>query len=136
MLDPRRRCAIVGRIAHKVFACPGLRIGYVVADGRPRRAIASGQPEWSVNSIALCVLPELLEATICRDGPTRSRSQRAHSCKACCVSHRLEPDPSDANYLLVRRAPAVRTHLARPGIVVRDTGSFGIARSACASQSR
>jgi histidinol-phosphate/aromatic aminotransferase/cobyric acid decarboxylase-like protein len=39
----------------------------------------------------------------------------------------LEPDRSDANFVLVPRAPRLHAHLARRGVLVRDTGSFGIA---------
>jgi histidinol-phosphate aminotransferase/threonine-phosphate decarboxylase len=38
----------------------------------------------------------------------------------------LEPDPSDAPYVLVRDARGVRDHLAPHGVLVRDTESFGI----------
>ena len=117
---------VVGSLT-KVYACPGLRIGYVLAPtGDIARAIATRQSEWSVNSIACAVLPELLAATDLR-GWARSIALQRVQMENLLRDHRLEPDPSDANYLLVRRAPGVRIHVARHGIVVRDTGSFGIA---------
>ena len=116
---------VVGSLT-KVYACPGLRIGYILAPTSDLAcAIATRQPEWSVNSIACAVLPELLAATDLRGWARSIATQRAQLEEVLRV-HRLEPDPSDANYLLVRHAPGVRTHVARHGIVVRDTGSFGI----------
>ena len=120
-----RDIIVVGSLT-KVYACPGLRIGYVLAPtGDIARAIAIRQPEWSVNSIACAVLPELLAATDLR-GWARSIAKQRVQMENVLRDHRLEPNPSDANYLLVRHASGVRTHLARHGIVVRDTGSFGI----------
>jgi histidinol-phosphate/aromatic aminotransferase/cobyric acid decarboxylase-like protein len=117
---------VVGSLT-KVYACPGLRIGYVLAPtGDTACAIAARQPEWSVNSIACAVLPELLAATDLR-GWVRSIAMQRVQLENLLRGHRLEPDPSDANFVLVRHAPGVRTHVARHGIVVRDTGSFGIA---------
>ena len=116
---------VVGSLT-KVYACPGLRIGYVLAPTADiARAIATRQPEWSVNSIACALLPELLAATDLRGWARSIAMQRALMANVL-RDHRLEPDPSDANYMLVRRAPGLRTHVARHGIVVRDTGSFGI----------
>jgi histidinol-phosphate/aromatic aminotransferase/cobyric acid decarboxylase-like protein len=111
----------------KVFACPGLRIGYVIAPTDEfARAIVERRPEWSVNSIACALLPELLEVV---DLPKWARSIASQRTKLVTLlsSHQLEPVPSDANYVLVRHAPGLRTHLARRGVVVRDTASFGIA---------
>jgi len=40
--------------------------------------------------------------------------------------HGLAPEPSDANYVLVRDAPGLRDRLAPLGVVVRDCASFGL----------
>ena len=42
----------------KVFACPGLRLGFVLGDDAER--IARRQPAWSVGSVALAVVVDLL----------------------------------------------------------------------------
>ena len=117
---------VVGSLT-KVFACPGLRIGYIVAPtAELADAIATRQPEWSVNSIACALLPELLDAADLPRWAREIASQRARLA-TLLRSHHLEPAPSDANSVLVRQARGLRTHLARRGVVVRDTGSFGIA---------
>jgi histidinol-phosphate/aromatic aminotransferase/cobyric acid decarboxylase-like protein len=112
---------VVGSLT-KVFACPGLRLGYVLADGVEQFAVE--QPVWSVNALALAMLPELLE-----------RADLILWCKA--IEHRrfelatllrergYQPASSDAPWLLVE-APGLRERLAPRGVVVRDCTSFGL----------
>jgi histidinol-phosphate/aromatic aminotransferase/cobyric acid decarboxylase-like protein len=121
--DPK--AIVVGSLT-KVFACPGLRVGYVRC---PDRELAEDlrriQPRWSVNGLACAVLPDLLAcadlgrwasgvATLRRDLVTRLRGRG------------LDPEPSDAAYVLVRYAPGLRSHVARRGVLVRDTASFDV----------
>jgi histidinol-phosphate/aromatic aminotransferase/cobyric acid decarboxylase-like protein len=117
---------VVGSLT-KVFACPGLRLGYVIApDPDAARDLMARQPEWSVNAVACAVLPELLPHAALPQWADRIAGQRQ---ELATVLRRvgLSPDPSDANYVLVRHAPGLRDHLARRGVVVRDTASFGLA---------
>jgi histidinol-phosphate/aromatic aminotransferase/cobyric acid decarboxylase-like protein len=112
---------VVGSLT-KVFACPGLRLGYVLADDVEQFAVE--QPVWSVNGLALAMLPELL-----------ARADLVLWCKA--IEHRrfelatllrergYEPSSSDAPWLLVE-APGLRERLAPRGVVVRDCTSFGL----------
>jgi histidinol-phosphate/aromatic aminotransferase/cobyric acid decarboxylase-like protein len=109
----------------KVFACPGLRLGYVVApDDRLATQVRRRQPEWSVNGVAVEALPELLdraELAAWAAAVARLRDQLV----GLLAEHGLVADPSDANYLLVRSAPGLRDALAANGILVRDATSFG-----------
>lgn len=116
---------VVGSLT-KVFACPGLRIGYVLAPtADAAHRIRTRQPEWSVNALACAVLPELLAAA---DLPAWSATIAASrtALETLLVDHGCKPEPSDANYLLVRDVPGLRAHLARSAVLVRDTRSFGI----------
>jgi histidinol-phosphate/aromatic aminotransferase/cobyric acid decarboxylase-like protein len=83
------------------------------------------QPRWSVNALACAILPELLAAA---DPPAWAHGVAAlrHELDSLLARHGIAADPSDANYLLVRAAPGLRDHLARRGILVRDTASFGL----------
>jgi histidinol-phosphate/aromatic aminotransferase/cobyric acid decarboxylase-like protein len=110
----------------KVFGCPGLRAGYVVApDVHIAASLRARQPEWAVNGLACAVVPEMLAAAELSKWAAAIARQRAHLVGVLC-SHGLEPDRSDANFVLVRRAPGIREHCARRAILLRDTGTFGI----------
>jgi histidinol-phosphate/aromatic aminotransferase/cobyric acid decarboxylase-like protein len=116
---------VVGSLT-KIFACPGLRAGYVlVSDPRVAEGIRHRQPEWSVNALACAVLPELLGSADLPGWAATIRRLRDRLVARLRV-HGLEPDPSDANYVLVRDASGVRDRLAARGVLVRDTASFGM----------
>jgi len=110
----------------KVFACPGLRAGYVLAPTPTlSRRLAARQAEWAVSSLVCALLPDLLAAA---DLPAWSAAITAARARLEALLRRahLHPEPSDANFLLVRRARNLRDHLARHRVLVRDTTSFGI----------
>ncbi|MFP3899848.1 MAG: aminotransferase class I/II-fold pyridoxal phosphate-dependent enzyme [Acidimicrobiia bacterium] len=110
----------------KVFACPGLRLGYVVApDQAFTERLAARQPRWSVNSLATEVLPDLLAAADLPGWAARIAELRA-DLTALLARHGLAPQPSDANYVLCANAPGLRARLAPAGVVVRDCSSFGL----------
>jgi histidinol-phosphate/aromatic aminotransferase/cobyric acid decarboxylase-like protein len=116
---------VVGSLT-KVFACPGLRAGYAVVPDVERAAqIRRRQPEWSVNALACAVVPELIASA---DLPTAAAAVRSlrDELDATLRRHGLNPDPSDANFVLVRHCPGLRDHLAAAGVLVRDTSSFGL----------
>jgi len=108
---------VVGSLT-KLLACPGLRVGYVLGVGGLR------QPAWSVNGLVCAALPDLLEAVAL---PAWAAGVAALRDRLVKVLHRagLDPQPSDANYVLVR-APGLRDRLAPQGILVRDCASFGL----------
>jgi histidinol-phosphate/aromatic aminotransferase/cobyric acid decarboxylase-like protein len=116
---------VVGSLT-KVFACPGLRLGYVVApDAHCADRLRRRQPRWAVNGIAAALLPDLLERA---DLPAWSRriSDLRSELVGVLHAHRLHPRPSDAPFVLVDRAAGLRDRLAPLGIVVRDCASFGV----------
>lgn len=117
-----RSGVVVGSLT-KVFACPGLRLGYVIADDVER--FARHQPQWSVNSLALAALPELLELA---DLPgwleaiATARKELAEMFRRFGFA----VEAADAPWVLVH-APGLRELLAPHGVVVRDCSSFGMA---------
>ncbi len=116
---------VVGSLT-KVFACPGLRLGYVLGDEEVVGTLAARQPCWSVNSLALALVPDLLEAADLAGWARRIADLRAALVQVL-DAHGLGPQPSDANYVLCARAQGLRSRLAPLGVVVRDCSSFGMA---------
>lgn len=117
----RGDAVVVGSLT-KLLACPGLRAGYVLADPALIRRVR--QPEWSVNGLVAAALPDLLD-TVDLAGWASAVAHLRLALVALLQRAGLAPEPSDANYLLVR-APGLRYRLAGHGILVRDCASFGL----------
>jgi len=112
---------VVGSLT-KVFSCPGLRLGYVLADDVDR--FAAVQPAWPVNGLALAVLPELL-ARADLGAWRHAIAARRDELVGLLGAHDLPAVVADAPWVLVER-PGLRERLARHGVVVRDCSSFGL----------
>jgi histidinol-phosphate/aromatic aminotransferase/cobyric acid decarboxylase-like protein len=112
---------VVGSLT-KVLSCPGLRLGYVLADDAAR--FAAAQPTWSTNGIALSALPDLLEATDL-GGWHRATAARRREVVDVLAAHGLTAEAADAPWVLVE-APGLRDRLAPHGVIVRDCTSFGL----------
>jgi adenosylcobyric acid synthase len=116
---------VVGSLT-KLFACPGLRIGYVLsADAGLIARLAARQPQWSVGSLPAAVLPRLLHAADLA-GWSRQVAELRTELVDLLASHGLAALPSHANFVLVPLAAGMRDRLAVEGIVVRDCTSFGM----------
>jgi histidinol-phosphate/aromatic aminotransferase/cobyric acid decarboxylase-like protein len=110
----------------KAFACPGLRIGYVVApDDRDADQLRWRLPAWAVGALACALVPELAAAA----DPaawTRRIAQARSELVAVLGAHGLRALPSQAPWVLVEGAAGLRTALARRAVLVRDCASFGL----------
>jgi histidinol-phosphate/aromatic aminotransferase/cobyric acid decarboxylase-like protein len=116
---------VVGSLT-KLFACPGLRLGYVLApDPELIQRLALRQPRWSVNGLAAATLPELL-ATADLAGWAAAVAELRDALVKLLRAHDVDPQPSDANYVVCARAPGLRERLAPQGVLVRDCASFGL----------
>ncbi|MEM8708118.1 MAG: aminotransferase class I/II-fold pyridoxal phosphate-dependent enzyme [Actinomycetota bacterium] len=106
----------------KTFACPGLRLGYVIADDVER--FARHQPHWSVSTLALAALPDLLAAADLPGWFARIAEARA-ALTDLLAGHGFDVDAADAPWVLVD-SPGLRDHLGPHGVAVRDCASFGM----------
>jgi histidinol-phosphate/aromatic aminotransferase/cobyric acid decarboxylase-like protein len=113
---------VVGSLT-KLLACPGLRVGYVLADPDVVARVAARQPEWSLNGLAAAALPDLLATA---DLPGWAAAVRLLRAQLSALLAPFDPQPSDANYVLCLNASGLRHRLARHGVLVRDCSSFGL----------
>jgi histidinol-phosphate/aromatic aminotransferase/cobyric acid decarboxylase-like protein len=114
---------VVGSLT-KVFACPGLRLGYVIGPPPLIVRLRARQPDWSVNALALAALADLLAMADLAGWAAAIARLRAELC-GVLAAHGLVARPSDANWVLVD-APGLRERLLPHLVVVRDCASFGL----------
>jgi histidinol-phosphate/aromatic aminotransferase/cobyric acid decarboxylase-like protein len=115
---------VVGSLT-KVFACPGLRIGYVLApDAGTADAVRRLRPAWSLNSLAAAAVPDLL-ASADLPGWAAGVAHLRAQLVAVLAGHGLAPEPSDANYVWIPDARGLRDRLWPHGVLVRAGASFG-----------
>ncbi len=110
----------------KLWSCPGLRIGYAIAPtAGDTAALAADQPRWSVNGLALSVLPILLAETDLRGWATQVQLLRS-AFVGELRSMGFSVTDTDVNWVLVRHA-RLREALLAHRVLVRDCASFGMA---------
>ncbi len=115
---------VVGSLT-KVFACPGLRLGYVIApDDHTADLIRDLRPRWTVGGLAAGALPDLLEVADL-EGWMAGIAELRRQLENLLDRHGLKPRPGRANYLWVPHAPGLRPRLAQQRILVRSGASFG-----------
>ena len=108
----------------KVFACAGLRAGYVLAPtAEVAERLRRRRPAWSVGGLACAVVPELLAAA---DLPRWSDAIAELRAGLVAVLDGFDVRAADAPWVLVAGAGDLRDRLARRGILVRDCMSFGM----------
>ena len=107
-----RAAVAIGSLT-KVFACPGLRVGYVLADPADIARLAGRQPRWALNGLAAALVPDLLARA---DLPAWAAAVARRRAALAAAIPGVEP--SDANFVLVAvddGAAAARDRLARAG---------------------
>jgi histidinol-phosphate/aromatic aminotransferase/cobyric acid decarboxylase-like protein len=116
---------VVGSLT-KLFACPGLRLGYALTpDPDEADRLRRRRPEWGVEGIAAAALPDLLERTDLAGWVDQIAKLRGELVDLL-TAHGLAVEPSEAPWVLVRDTPGLRSRLAPHGVVVRDCTSFGL----------
>jgi histidinol-phosphate/aromatic aminotransferase/cobyric acid decarboxylase-like protein len=121
--DTDNGAVVVGSLT-KLLACPGLRVGYVLAAADLIRRLADRQPRWAVNGLVCAALPDLL-ATVDLETWSQETARLRRRLVTVLHHHGWVAAPSDASWVLVD-APTLRDRLARHGILVRDCATFGL----------
>ena len=109
----------------KVFACPGVRMGHVIApDADAADRIRRRRPRWSVSGLACASIPDLL-TTARLDEWMQAIAELRDALAAALDSRGWHPEPGAANYLWIPDAPGLRDQMFRDGILLRSGASFG-----------
>ncbi len=115
---------IVLRSLTKIFAIPGLRLGYIVAHHNTVQRLREGLEPWSVNVVAEEVGIACMEVAPEFVGRTRSfvAEERTRLCAELAPNPRLQVIPSVTNFQMIKI-----TNEAAPGDFVRHLMASGIA---------
>jgi histidinol-phosphate/aromatic aminotransferase/cobyric acid decarboxylase-like protein len=117
-------CWRIGSLT-KLWACPGLRAGYVIApDTATADAVGEIQPRWAVNGLAAAVIEQLLPATDLPAWQKAVARRRAELTEELRKRH-LVVTETEACWVLVSH-PDLRSLLIPTGVLVRDCSSFGL----------
>lgn len=120
----REGAFVVGSLT-KTFRCPGLRLGYVVApEPQALAPVRAAQPHWSVSTLALSVIPDLL-ATADLPGWAAATGRLRQELVGLLTGHGMVVQAADAPWVLVAH-DGLRERLAPHGVLVRDCASFGM----------
>lgn len=110
----------------KLWACPGVRIGYVIAPtAEAAAAVRTRQPRWSVGALAIAAIETLLPVTDLARWSAGVRRRRGELV-ALLRAHGFRVTDTEANWVLVER-PGLRAELIARRVLVRDCASFGLA---------
>lgn len=109
----------------KLWACPGLRIGYAIApDDAAAAAVRRLQPQWSVSTLAAATVEQLVGRSDLAGWAAEVRRRRA-DLVGLLDGYGLDVTDTEACWVLVDR-PGLRAELLPHGVVVRDCTSFGM----------
>jgi threonine-phosphate decarboxylase len=128
---PHRGNLVVVRSVTKLFAVPGLRLGYLVAAEPLVGALRALQQPWPLNAFAVAVGVELFRQVgyIVRTRALLGELRQAFQ-RAIAELSGLRPFPTAVNFTLCRIEPPTITsswlahRLAEQGILIRNCDSF------------
>lgn len=115
---------VVLRAFTKLYAIPGLRLGYALcADKVLIEAMQSIGPPWNVSNLAQAAgIAALLEETYLTKARTLIQTERAWMKQALSGMGMMAT--GEANYLFFRATPGLPALLERQGILIRDCANY------------
>ena len=115
----------------KLFALPGLRVGYAIAHKHTVQFLQRFQMPWSVNVLAQAAAEQCLsEDTFIQRSKQLIAKERAFLYKRLDRIRELKPYPSAANFLLVKikdkrlTSSCLKERLLKKSILIRDCANF------------
>ncbi len=127
----RSKKFIVLRTLTKLFAMPGLRVGYLIAHRDIIRILRKHQMPWSVNVLAQAAAEQCMdEEVFIRRSRQLIKKERAFLYESLSRIKRFKPYPSVANFILVKiedkrvTSACLKERLLEKGILIRDCANF------------
>ena len=120
---------LVSRSLTKLYALPGLRLGYGVAGEEIAASMERLRMPWNVNVLAQVAGVEALRDVGFVRGTLRFLERERRHLQRGLGRLGLDPLPTEVNFFLVKlkdgmSSPGLREELLRRGILVRDCSSF------------
>lgn len=111
----------------KLFALPGIRMGYVIANNDRIAGIQKQLPEWNLSAIAGSVMEEgarlIKGSDFCERSRELIRKEREYLQNGL-KKWGIRVYQSDANYMLIRSEEDLYTKLLTQKILIRDCSDF------------
>lgn len=130
-LLPRYSNLVILQSLTKLYALPGLRLGFALADSAICAMLDKGKDTWSVNSLAQAAgTTALADEAYRRESLATVGAAREAFCAGLRGIPGVEPLEGSANFILVNIAGTafssarLRLALAEKGILVRDCSNF------------
>jgi threonine-phosphate decarboxylase len=125
---------IVLRSLTKIYAVPGLRIGFAVASSEFASILNNIRIPWSLNCVALAVGEHLLKGHKGYIKRSQNLLKKEHQWLSSNLGaiRGLKPCPSDSNFILVDirdffiGSTELTKMMLKQGIIIRDCASFGL----------
>ncbi|OZU87326.1 threonine-phosphate decarboxylase [Virgibacillus indicus] len=120
---------VIIRSMTKMFAIPGLRLGYILANPRVIDKLSGYQPHWSVNALAMSAGELFLQDTYFVQNIVNYIRSEREKLFSFFLAEGFEFSPSQVNFYLLRdplekEQMPLFTFLLRRGIVPRHTFNF------------
>ena len=120
---------IIVRSMTKMYAIPGLRLGYVVSRAETIGQLEQGAAHWNVNALSAAIGADLLAESAYRNKVINAAIQERRHMQQFLAANNCRTSDSTANFLSFQlpdpnSSHAFFTDLLKDGIVLRHTESF------------
>lgn len=120
---------IIVRSMTKMYAIPGLRLGYVVSQADKITSLKQGAAHWNVNALSAAIGAQCLNEAAYRSKVIAAATEERRKMQQFLASNHCRTSDSAVNFLTFQlpnpeSSPSFFTELLKTGIVLRHTESF------------
>lgn len=120
---------IIVRSMTKMYAIPGLRLGYVIGQAETIRQLKQGAAHWNVNALSAAIGADCLKASAYRDRVIKAASEERLNMQRFFRANDFRTSDSEVNFLSFQLPDSDASDqffrdLLKRGIVLRHTESF------------